>query len=169
MTRRRAGTERRYIKLFIDACLHGSIRLDLEPDERSVWYDLLLFAGKCRTEGVIQAAPGRPFPKTHIAHVLNIKDELLDSTLAKCKAEGRITEDGEGIHITHWEQYQTGYEVYKKGQEGKGEPATGQKPLKVCPECHYTIELSQATELMQLCPRCKREGKEVPLVRKGEQ
>jgi len=113
--------KRTWIKLYPVDCLDGSIRYQLEPDERGVWYDLLNFSAICATPGSISDKDDRPFPHSFIANRLNIPLKLLESTLAKCLDEGRITENGQGIHITNWASYQSEYERQKPYRRKEGE------------------------------------------------
>jgi len=117
----RPGTSRRWIKVYPVECLEGSIRWQLEPDERGTWYDLLNFAALCRQPGLIADADGRPFPRPFIANRLNISLELLERTLKKCEEEGRIFENENGIHIVNWERYQSEYERQKKYRKSTAE------------------------------------------------
>lgn len=104
-----------WVKLWVAECLTGTIRWELEPDERGVWYDLLLLAGDCRTAGIISANETTPLPRRTIAGRLNIDDELLDRTIKKCVASGRIEIDKKGlIHICSWAKYQSEYQRQKK-------------------------------------------------------
>lgn len=112
-------TRRRWIKLYPVECLDGSIRYQLEPDERGVWYDLLNFAAICSNTGTIADRSGRAFPHSFIANRLNISVELLEITLDKCKKEGRLFENGAGIHITNWATYQSEYERQKPFRQPK--------------------------------------------------
>lgn len=105
--------KRTWIKLFCYERLHGSVAAQLEPGERSVWDELLCFAGLCGLDGLIADHDKRPFPHSYIAHELHITEDLLESTLNKCKDEGRIKEDAHGIHITNWKAYQSEYERQK--------------------------------------------------------
>ncbi|GAH77353.1 unnamed protein product, partial [marine sediment metagenome] len=62
--------------------LFGSTRLELEPDERSVWIDLLALSKK--DNGYIRANEGMPYPDSQLSGMLNIKEELLKRTICKC-------------------------------------------------------------------------------------
>lgn len=111
---------RTWIKLFCYERLHGSVSFQLEPDERSVWDELLCFAGLCGLDGLICDRDKRPYPHDYIAHELHITSELFERTLEKCKAEGRITEDEKGIlKITHWTEYQSEYQRTKPYRQKK--------------------------------------------------
>lgn len=72
--------------------LEGSIRQDLEPDERSVWADLLALAALTREprRGFIERSEGIPYPKAVILARLNITEELFDRAIIKCVNEGRL-------------------------------------------------------------------------------
>ncbi|MBA7657799.1 hypothetical protein ES703_65742 [subsurface metagenome] len=169
MTRKKAKHTPPWFKVFSHKIIAGSVRFDLESDERGVWFDLLSLANESPVRGVICYSKGRPYPHDWIANTLRIPLELLERTLEKCKAEGRISEDGAGIHITNWAVYQVKVEARKEGSNDKDGVATREKHFKECPDCHYLVEISKLTERMEICPQCKKKGKEVLLVRKGEQ
>jgi len=97
--------------------LDGSIRYQIDPAERGTWYDLLLFSALCSDDGSICDGDQRPYPHSFIANRLNISEKLLETTLKKCKAEGRLTEDEYGIHITNWKIYQSEYQRQKPFRE----------------------------------------------------
>ncbi|MFC1924263.1 hypothetical protein ACFLXA_02735 [Chloroflexota bacterium] len=127
----RAQGNRSWIKLHIVECLEGSIRYQLEPDERSVWYDLLVFAAICDSEtGDICDRDHRPFPHEYIASRLYIDVGLFERALQKCKDEGRVTEDEKGIHITHWKLYQSEYYRQKPYREKKKDNPDPDKYVK---------------------------------------
>lgn len=105
----RVGWKRTWIKLYPIDCLDGSIRYQLEADERGVWYDLLNFSAICATPGLISDKDERPYPHQFIANRLNIAIELLERTLAKCIDEGRIKENSNGILISNFHAYQSEY------------------------------------------------------------
>ena len=105
--------KRSWIKVYCYQTLHGSISYQLTQEEQAVWLKLLCLTGLCSHEGTISDNDGRAYPHSFIAHELHTSVELLDSTLAKCKEEGRISEDEHGIHITNWKAYQSEYERQK--------------------------------------------------------
>jgi len=115
----REGLERRrrWIKVYPLECLDGSIRYQLEADERGVWYDLLNFSVVCVDSGSICDRDHRPYPHSFIANRLNITVELLERTLKKCLDEGRLVEDERGIRITNWKYYQSEYDRVKGYQQ----------------------------------------------------
>jgi hypothetical protein len=94
-----------WIPIYIDKYLFGSTRIELEPDERSVWMDLLVLAGK--DSGHIRANEGVPYLTTQLAGMLIISEELLNRTIEKCVNYGKIKilED-KTLYIINWKQYQ---------------------------------------------------------------
>ena len=126
----RTGGRRTWIKLYPIDCLEGSIRYQLEADERGVWYDLLNLSAICSTPGTISDKDNRPYPHNFIANRLNISFELLERTLKKCEEEGRINEDEHGIHITNWASYQSEYQRQKPYRQRKKEEEDPDKFIK---------------------------------------
>lgn len=116
------GPSRTWIKLYTTECLRGSIRDELTVEERSVWFDLLLMAGDSRVDGVICATRGKPYPHRRIAQMLDIPPSLLGTCLKKFTEQEKITEDGDGIHITKWALYQADYHTRRMAKDDKGEP-----------------------------------------------
>lgn len=113
----RSSWQKRWIKLYPQQCLEGSIRYQLEPDERGVWYDLLVFAGICNQGGWIRDRDKRAFPLQFVANRLNISLELLERALGKCVKEGRIENSELGLKIVNWKVYQSEYERQKPYRE----------------------------------------------------
>lgn len=109
----RRGWQRKWTKLYPIDCLDGSVRYQLEPDERGVWYDLLLFSTICIIPGTIADEDNRPYPHSFIANRLNIPLELLERTLKRCIEQGRLQENEQGIQVTNWTSYQSEYERQK--------------------------------------------------------
>jgi len=116
----RGATRRAWVKLFITGWLHGSIRWQLEAEERSVWADLICMAGECGQGGLIADSDGCPLPWSFIANRLNIPEELLERTIAKCKHEERLeTCPDDTLKITNWSAYQSEYERQKPHRKTK--------------------------------------------------
>ena len=111
-------TKRRWIKFYPGEIINGSLRWQLTAAERSVWYELMLFASLCSNTGDICDRDGKPFPYSFIANRLNITGKLFRSTLKKCIDEGRIAEDDAGLHIVNWSRYQSEYDRQKPYRQG---------------------------------------------------
>ena len=59
-----------WIPVWIDSWLYGSTRLDLSLEQRAIFLDLLLLAGK--DEGYIRANESIPYPLPQIAGLLSV-------------------------------------------------------------------------------------------------
>jgi len=95
-----------WIPLYIDKHLFGSTRLEFEPDERSVWTDLLALAGK--DKGFIRANEGCPYQPAQLAGMLVIPLELYERTIAKCSSKeiGKIEILPDGtMYLPSWPEY----------------------------------------------------------------
>ncbi len=127
------GWKRTWVKLFVTGWLHGSIRWQLEPDERSVWADLICLAGQCGHEGAICDNDGKALPRDFMANQLNIKQTLLDRTIAKSIHDNRLEEVDGCLSIVNWSSYQSEYERQKTSR---------QKPKEVIKESFAEIVMS---------------------------
>jgi hypothetical protein len=109
----RGSGSRTWIKLYPQGMLHGSITYQLSEPEQAVWVKLLCFAGEINRDGQISDNDGRPFPLEFIAHEIHTTVERLESTIKRCKEEGRILDDGHGLYIANWKIYQSEYNRQK--------------------------------------------------------
>ena len=120
---------RKWVKIWVDESLTGTVRFDLTPAERSIWYDLIILAGACRVPGQISSNETTPFPHDYIANLLQVPLDLLQTTFKKLAATERISENENGIHITNWLKYQSEYDRQKK-YRGRKETQDKDKYLK---------------------------------------
>ena len=134
MTQDRRTTKRRWFKMYPAECINGSIRYQLTPSQRGVWYDLLSFAALCSNTGDICDREGKAFPLSFIANRLNIGQVLLKGTIQLCIDDQRITEDEAGIHITNWTRYQSEYDRQKPYRQKKSLQELNQRYLDEHPE-----------------------------------
>jgi len=100
-----------WIPLWVDKWIFGSTRIELQPDERAVWIDLMAVASK--DNGFIRANPETSYPPQQLAGLLCISEELLNRTILRCVATGKIKECGNpvennftGYYIINWAEYQ---------------------------------------------------------------
>lgn len=121
---------RRWIKLYCAESIRGSISNE-DIETRGVWIWLLLMAGDSREDGIICATKGVPYPHKRIATTIGIPLAKLDLALRKFKEQDRITEDGNGIHITKWKTYQAPYQMRPGFKEEAEEP---EPPEELTPE-----------------------------------
>lgn len=105
---------KRWIKLWTQESLYGSISKELEPPERWAWIGLLLLAGDSMENGVVCAAPGVPWTDEQIAKILALPLETWQSAKAKMLGH-KIEENHNGLRIMNWDKYQ-GFDkgVYQK-------------------------------------------------------
>lgn len=139
----RTSWRRTWIKLYPIDCLDGSIRYQLEADERGVWYDLLNFAAICNKPGSIADKDERAYPLSFIANRLNITLDLLEKTVKKCKDEGRIKVDAKGIHIVHWKAYQSEYNRQKPSRDKRSLEIYTEELRKEYPDLDFDDELKK--------------------------
>ena len=101
-----------WIPLWIDKWIFGSTRIELEPDERSVWVDLMALAAK--DLGFIRANETTPYYARQLSGLLNITEELLARTIKKCLEVDKLTMNEKGIiYLTNWDGFQLS-ERYKR-------------------------------------------------------
>lgn len=95
-----------WIPLWVDKWIFGTTRIELEPDERSVWVDMMALAAK--DHGFIRANVGIPYPPQQLSGLLCITEELLARTIQKCLAVGKLAEckDSGGYYLPNWGEYQ---------------------------------------------------------------
>ena len=117
-----------WFKVYPEDWLADGVTLFLSPAQRGVFISLQAVASTSPNRGTIQAAPGRPYETATLARRCRCKQGLLTATLNKLEQVGKIIQDGEGIHITNWEEDQEGgqYDL-----EGKPHPPQGRKIGKV--------------------------------------
>jgi len=107
-----------WIPLYVDKWIFGSTRIELDPSERSVFIDLLVFGAK--DQGYIRANETTAYPHTQLAGLLNIPVELLQSTIVKCLHFEKIIELIPGIYrLKNWEEYQLSYDYKYRIETGR--------------------------------------------------
>jgi len=103
MKKRVAGKE--WIPLWIDQWIFGSTRIELNPEERGIFIDLLALAGK--DDGYIRANEDIGYLPIQLAGILNVDLEILKKGIKKCIETDKIIEVKPNIYkIKNWEVYQ---------------------------------------------------------------
>ncbi len=151
--------KRKWIKLWIDECLTGTIREDIEPDERSVWYDFLLLAGRNRPPGCISANEDTPISPKRLASLLNISAGLLARALRKFDDSKRISIDLEGIiHVNNWAKYQfTDYDRQKPFRQAKKNTLPADGPFTVLTDDEHREAYLKSQDYQE-----DKEGSKIP-------
>ncbi len=94
-----------WIPFYVDKWLFGSTRIDLTPEERGVWIDLLAIAAK--DDGHIRANVGVPYPLEQLSGFLRVPVSLLRRTITKCLKKGKLTRcKDRTLFISSWSKYQ---------------------------------------------------------------
>jgi len=103
---------RRWVKLWTYESLTGTLRRELTPDERSIWWDFLALAGESPEPGYICLYPDIAFTEDQLCKMLNVTSELLSRAKRRLIDTGRIKVNSSNgiIHILKWEEYQSEYD-----------------------------------------------------------
>jgi hypothetical protein len=102
---------RRWIKFWTQETLHGTTFKELVPDERAVWFELMLVAGDSVVPGAICIAEDIPYSKEQLAAILKVDMELLNRALSKMLKHGKISMNGSGIIIVNnFSKYQPSFD-----------------------------------------------------------
>jgi len=97
---------KRWIKLWTQESLYGSISRELDPDERWAWIGLLLLAGDSIEIGKVCAAPGIPWTDKQIADILQIPESTWLAAKQKMLLHEKIEDHGGILSIVNWDKYQ---------------------------------------------------------------
>ena len=96
--------------------LTSSIHYRMTMEERFVFSMLLVLADEHGpVPGLISDNDCKSMPDQHIAHLCFAPLEVLESCLEKCKEDTSMYENGHGIFVIHFDEYQfTEYDRQKK-------------------------------------------------------
>jgi len=90
---------------YVDKWLFGSTRLEFEPDERSVWIDLLTLSKK--DQGFIRANENCPYSIQQLAGLFVVSPELLQNTIKKAISNKKLKQLDDGcFYVTSTEKYE---------------------------------------------------------------
>lgn len=102
-------TRLRWIKLWTQETINGTTRRELEPAERSLWFDLLCLAGDSPDPGTICVAPGIPYTDDQLCQLLKVPPALLERARDKMLKAGKLEKRDRCLRIAKWEHYQGDY------------------------------------------------------------
>jgi hypothetical protein len=141
----------RWIKLWPDEWLNGTLRFTLDHKKRAVWADVLCLAGRSRIPGVICAGEENGkligYPPEHLAGITLVTPEEFLQILSIFEAQGRVNIERENgriiIHLTNWKKYQSDYYRQKPYRQVKrtGLHQKLQPKLQAKVEKGYSIEV----------------------------
>ena len=92
-----------WIPLWIDKWIFGSTRIELSLEERSIWIDFIVLAGK--DNGYIRANENTPYLLDQLAGILLIPRNILEKAIEKFKTTGKIEEKNGIYKILSWDTY----------------------------------------------------------------
>jgi hypothetical protein len=105
---------RTWIKVYCEEMLDGTSRFQFTGEQRAMWIDLLLLAGRSRYPGVVCAGETNgvftPYPVEWMAHKLNYSPDSFRAALKMFEEQGRITVEDGVIKIGSWSRYQSEYQ-----------------------------------------------------------
>jgi len=118
----RGSRKRGWVK-FTKSWLTSSINYRMELSEQAVFSKLIVMADEYGpVPGLISDNDFRAIPLEYIAHLACCSVEILNTTLKKSKDDDSIFENGHGIFLTHFDDYQfTEYDRQKPYRNTKKE------------------------------------------------
>lgn len=116
--------------------LTSSINYRMELSEQAVFSKLIVMADEFGpVPGLISDNDCRAMPLKYIAHQACCPLEVLESTIKKAKADDSIYENGRGIYLTHFDDYQfTEYDRQKPYRQAKQQAQKGKSLRDLSPE-----------------------------------
>jgi hypothetical protein len=103
-----------------DAVFYGTTFQELNAEERGIWFSLLVMAalGERKEPGIIEMRKGIPYKTDVLADLLNCKVTTLRKALKRLvKVEKLAILPDKRLKIKNWDNYQTRYEKYYKGNQ----------------------------------------------------
>ena len=116
----RGSKKRGWVK-FTKTWLTSSINYRMELSEQAVFSKLIVMADEYGPiPGLISDNDFRAMPHEYLAHQAHCSVEIFEATLKKAIADDNIYENGQGIFLTHFDDYQfTEYDRQKPYREAK--------------------------------------------------
>jgi len=123
----RSYKKRGWVK-FTKSWLTSSINYRMALDEQAVFSKLIVMADEYGpVPGLISDNDFRAMPHEHLAHLATCPIETLEETIKKAVADDSIFENGRGLFLTHFDDYQfTEYDrqkPYRQRKKEQGRPA----------------------------------------------
>lgn len=112
--------KRKWIKLYVDQCLRGTMMSELPAEERWIWVGLLLMAGDSNVEGAVYKRKGEEddllgFSDSTIGELLAVEPLVYMSAKEKLIRYEKIRIDKNNvIYILNWAKYQSEYQRQRK-------------------------------------------------------
>lgn len=148
--RERTYKKRGWVK-FTKSWLTSSINYRMELDEQAVFSKLIVMADEYGpVPGLISDNDFRAMPRKYLAHLATCPIETLETTLKKAIADDSIFENGHGLFLTHFDDYQ--FTEYDRQKPWRQEKKARELKYKKCPKCNYKDKTNEI-----YCPKCQEE------------
>lgn len=146
----RGSKKRGWVK-FGKNWLTSSINYRMELSEQAVFSKLIVMADEYGpVAGLISDNDFRAMPDDYLAHLATCPLEVLQETVKKGIADDSLFQNGHGIFLTHFDDYQfTEYDRQKPYRQMQKAEKEGKPIHKKCNACDYKGK----TSLMD-CPKC---------------
>ena len=106
-TAKARGSKKRHWVKFTKNWLTSSINYRMELSEQAVFSKLIVMADEYGpVPGLISDNDFRAMPHDYLAHLATCPIEVLESTLEKSKEDDSVFENGHGLFLTHFDDYQ---------------------------------------------------------------
>lgn len=146
----RGSKKRGWVK-FTKSWLTSSINYRMELSEQAVFSKLIVMADEYGpVPGLISDNDFRAMPHDYLAHLAMCSIEIFEATLKKSIEDDSIFENGHGLFLTHFDDYQfTEYDRQKPYRVAKKAEKEGQPVQKKCTACDYKAKTAETD-----CPEC---------------
>lgn len=125
----KAGLRKIYRKSWPHDNLFGSGRFEMTAANRGIWNDLLDFAKISRVKpGLIAPNEQQAYSHEWLSAFLNVELSLFNETIEVLVRTRRVEENGSGILIVNWKNYQTEYDRQKPSRDRKKLEKKGENP-----------------------------------------
>lgn len=150
----RGSKKRGWVK-FTKSWLTSSINYRMELSEQAVFSKFIVMADEYGpVPGLISDNDFRAMPHKYLAHLACCPIEVFEATLKKSLDDDSAFENGHGIFLTHFDEYQfTEYDRQKPWREKRRAEMAGKETYKICRACGYKAKTSESD-----CPECAKKG-----------
>ena len=146
----RGSKKRGWVK-FGKNWLTSSINYRMELSEQAVFSKLIVMADEYGpVPGLISDNDFRAMPDDYLAHLATCPLEVLQETVKKGIADDSLFQNGHGIFLTHFDDYQfTEYDRQRPYRE-RARELSGKPVYKKCTACDYKGKTTAVN-----CPKCE--------------
>jgi hypothetical protein len=128
-------SRRNWVKLWTHEWLTGTVRWQLNGEQRGMWADLLALAGDSRFPGIV--TPGEDagkfigYPVSYFAGLFRCSERTVIAAFKLFEQQKRIRfGKGREIYILNWEKYQSEYQEKRQRKQYKKDSAQTPKNVR---------------------------------------